>query len=85
MNTDGTPPPVFLNPDTFQLSTLGLDGQVSGFRPTAINKPSAGSGTPEEIAEWQSLNSDNIANFATGRLDGFDWTEAVELGNSNPR
>ena len=85
VNTDGTPPPVFLNPDTFQLSTLGLDGQVSGFRPTAINKPSAGSGTPEEIAEWQSLNSDNIANFATGRLDGFDWTEAVELGNSNPR
>jgi len=87
VNTDGGP--VWLNPNTFQLSTLGLDGQVSGFRPTAINQPTAGSATPEELTDglpnWRALNGDNIANFANGRLDGFDWTEEVELGNRNPQ
>ena len=89
INTDGTPPQVFLNPNTFQISTLGLDGRVSTLASTAINKPTTTpSGDPptaQQLTDWQSFNGDNIANFAAGRLDGFDWTEAVELGNSNPR
>ena len=82
INTDGTPPPVFFNPDTFQISTLGLDGRVSGFASTAVNQPSTG--TVEQRQDWQTFNGDNIANFANGRLDAFDWTEEVELGNRNP-
>lgn len=74
VNTDGGP--VFPNPRTFQLSTFGLDGRAAS---SVINKPSGAA-----AAQWQEFNSDNIANFAAGRLDGFDWTEAVELGNRNP-
>ena len=87
VNANGMPDQVFLNPNTFQLSTFGLDGRASGFASTAINQPVI-SGTPEEVEglmNWQALNSDNIANFANGRLDGFDWTEEVELGGSNPQ
>ena len=83
---------LYLNPNTFQLSTLGLDGRLSQyfdangvfmtFRPTAINKPSTG--TAEQRNGWQEFTGDNIANFANGRLDGFDFTEAVELGTRNP-
>jgi len=91
--TDGTPPQVWLNPNTFQISTFGLDGRPSqyvdpnsgellNFRPTAINKPS--SGTAEQRKGWQEFTGDNITNFAAGRLDAFDWTEAVELGTRNP-
>ena len=36
-------------------------------------------------AEDQASNNDNIANFANGRLDGFDFTEAVELGGREPQ
>ena len=87
VNANGMPDQVFLNPNTFQLSTFGLDGRASGFASTAINQPVI-SGTPEEVEglmNWQALNGDNIANFANGRLDGFDWTEEVELGNREPQ
>ena len=70
---------IFLNPKTFQLSTFGLDGRASvTFATSAINKPPTG--TAEQRADWLT-NGDNIANFAAGRLDGFDWTESVELGS----
>ena len=84
VNTDRGP--VWINPNTFQLSTFGLDGRTSTL--TAINKPSPSRFPPDDaaqvIADWQEFNGDNIANFATGRLDGFDWTEAVEIGTRNP-
>ena len=60
---------VFLNPRTFQLTTFGLDGLAT---PSPINKTSA--------APNFNLNNDNITNFAKGRLDGFDWSESVDLG-----
>lgn len=84
VNTDSDP--VFPNPRTFQISTLGLDGEVSPFFSSQINQPA-----PENIpsgnslSDWSAPNNDNIANFANGRLDGFDWTEAVDLGGRNPR
>ena len=90
VNTDGGQ--VFLNPNTFQLSTLGLDGRPSQFElpdgslmlfaASAINRPSMG--TAAQRAGWQQFSGDNIANFAAGRVDAFDFTEAVELGNRNP-
>ena len=65
---------VFLNPDTFQLVTAGLDGEIAFGN---VNQVSFN----EVSAEQAATNNDNIANFANGRLDAFDWTEAVELGN----
>ena len=92
VDANGMANQIFLNPGTFQLSTLGLDGRPSQFEQpdgslklfasSAINQPSTG--TPEQRSGWQQFSSDNIANFANGRLDGFDWTEEVELGTDNP-
>jgi len=62
---------VFFNPDTFQLAHLGLDGVATA---APINRTQFS--TP--------VNNDNIANFAGGRFDGFDWEEALELGGRNP-
>lgn len=81
VNTDGGP--VFLNPGKFQLSTFGLDGLASSFATSAINKPTTGTGP--QRSEWTATSNDNISNFANGRLDSFDWTEAVELGGKNPQ
>ena len=58
----------FVNPRTFQLTTFGLDGVAAA---SPINKASG-------VANF-NLNNDNITNFANGRLDGFDWSEAVDL------
>ena len=69
----GTTGQVFINPNTFQLVTAGLDGIVA---PASVNKLPSGVVSVEDAA----LNNDNITNFANGRLDAFDWTEAVELG-----
>ena len=81
VNTDGGP--VFLNPGKFQIVTLGFDGRASGFASSQINPPS--SGDADEREDWVTFNSDNIANFADGRLDNFDWSESVELGGGNPQ
>ena len=71
---------VFLNLNTFQLGSLGLDGEASldtSTASTAINPPATA--TPAEREEFVK-NNDNITNFADGRLDNFDWLEAVDLG-----
>ena len=83
VNTDRGP--VWLNPNTFQISTFGLDGEFSPFLSNQINRP-APQNIPSgnSLSDWSAPNGDNIANFANGRLDGFDWTEAVELGTRNP-
>ena len=70
VRTDGgsTTRQVFINPRTFQLTTFGLDGQAAA---SPVNKTSG-------VANF-NLNNDNIANFAQGRLDTFDWSESVDL------
>lgn len=67
---------VFLNPTSFQLTSFGLDGVAAA---APINRV-------DNVAPTSFVsNNDNIANFANGRIDSFDWSEAVELNNRNPQ
>jgi len=50
--------PQFVNPDTFQLTTAGLDGEFAR----------GGSG---DLATQEPRHADNLCNFADGRLDKY--------------
>ena len=61
--------PVYPNPNTFQLFTFGADGVAANI---------ALSDTSDPVRS--GFNSDNITNFANGRLETFDWRESLDLG-----
>ena len=67
-NGTGTADDVYINPKTFQLFTYGRDGLASN---VALDDTSDIEGTIN--------NSDNITNFANGRLETFDWRENLGL------
>ena len=58
----------YINPNTFQLFTYGRDGLASN---VALDDTSDIEGTIN--------NSDNITNFANGRLETFDWRANLGL------
>ena len=58
----------FVNPDTFQLFTFGLDGRADNIALDDTSRPLD-----------SALNADNITNFADGRLETFDWRENLGL------
>lgn len=58
----------YVNPKTFQLFTFGLDGRADNIALDDTSRPLD-----------SALNSDNITNFANGRLEAFDWRENLGL------
>lgn len=69
LDAGGTP--IFINPNTFQLVAAGLDGDFG--EPFAENPPGPGGNILDTnpMTQLMPASSDNLCNFAGGRLDKF--------------
>ena len=62
----------FINPNTFQIFTFGRDGEARNFPLSFVPVGPA-------QARAFATNNDNLANFAEGRLEAFDWRANLGL------
>ena len=78
----GSPTPIFANPNTFQIISFGMDGDAGvpavGAAP-AFPTDAASARLIRGLIPSQGITSDdNLANFATGRLDKYKTENELE-------